>query len=168
MRKGKSFDTASPKITGVSIATFEQDWLNWQRNWKDSKREQVRQYISQVETITQGISALSSDRANFLRISASMSFSSRIPTQTQFVSRAVALESQAIALTPPPMLKDFHEELTAFVSLYKKWLQIALDAFKQENNTLIDQSNAMIPEVAGRENRLWSQLLDVKLDWGLK
>ncbi|MBF8265159.1 MAG: hypothetical protein HW384_1023 [Dehalococcoidia bacterium] len=167
MKNGQSFDTAFQKITGVSIATFEQDWLNWQRSWKDSNRELVRQYVGQVETITQGISALNSDRANFLRVSGSMSFSSRIPTQTQFVSRAVVLESKAIALTPPPMLKDFHGELSTFVSVYKRWLQIALDAFKQESNTLIDQSNAMIPEVNGRENRLRTQLYDVKFDWGL-
>lgn len=166
MKKGQSFDAAFQKITSISIATFEQDWMNWQRNWKDSKREQVRQYVGQVETITQGISALNSDRANFLRVEGYL-FSSRIPTQAPFVNRAVALESKAAALTPPPTLKDFHAELIAFLSVYKRWFQTQLDASKQESNVLVNQANDMIPEVFGRNGRLLLQLFYVKFDWGL-
>ena len=167
MKNGQSFDTAFQKTTGISVASFEQGWLGWQRNWKDSRREAIRQYINQADAIMNDISNLSQDRNNRVLIENSMPLSSRIPTQEQFVSRAVASDSKALALSPPSTLRDINTELIAYTSLYKKWLQTVLDAFKQGDNTMIEKANAMIPEVNGRELRLLSQLNDIKFDWGL-
>ena len=167
MKNGQSFDTAFQKTTGISVASFEQGWLGWQRNWKDSNREAVRQYSGEVENIIQSVTDLINDRRNFVHISASMPFSARIPADTQFVNRAITLESKTLAFTPPPLLKDFQGELTTFMTLYKKWFQIELDASKQESNALVDQANTMIPEVFGRLDSLKNQLYDVKFDWGL-
>jgi hypothetical protein len=168
LERSKSFDAAFSAVTGISLSAFEQDWIGWLRQWQDPSREQVRQYVTQVDGILKDVDAISADRAAFLGSpAASGPFSQRVPTQTQLVNRANQLAARGIALTPPDPLRAFHADLLVFLSTYQTRLQKELDAFRNNDNSLIAQANNLFPEVNGRQFLLQIQLIGIKFNYGL-
>lgn len=168
LERSKSFETSFSAVTGTTPSAFEQAWIEWLRQWQDSSREQIRQYVVQVQGILGDVDAISADRAAFIGSPAgSGPFSQRVPTQTQLVNRATQLAARGIALTPPGQLRAFHADLLVFLSTYQTWLQIQLDASIKQDNSLISQANKLIPEVNGREFLLNGQLNSVRFNYGL-
>ncbi len=158
LAKDQSFEAAFTTVSGITLAEFEQDWLKWLAQWQDLTREQVRNYLVKVEEILKDTDAISTDRSAFLNSPAgSGPFALRVPAQTEFANRAAALEGRGAALTPPTPLRELNSDLTSFLSTYKKWLQLEVDASRTSSNALVSQANAMIPEIDGRRALLRSR-----------
>jgi hypothetical protein len=169
MERGRSFEASFAAVTGVALAQFERDWTDWLSRWQDPGREQVRQYVVQVESILAEAEAISDNRAAFLAsATGSGPFSQRVSTQTQLVSRAAALAGRGNALAYPGQYREFHQELLAFLSAYQGWLQKELDAFTTGNNSFIDQANALIPEVIARRSSVNRQVNSIRFNYGLE
>jgi hypothetical protein len=168
LERTKSFEASFSAVTGITTSTFEQDWIGWLRQWQDPIREQIRQYVVQVQGILKDVDAINADRAAFLKSpAASGPFPQRVPTQTQLVNRATQAAARGIALTPPNPLRAFHADLLVFLSAYQTWLQTELDASIKQDNSLISQANNLIPEVNGREYLLNEQLNSLRFNYGL-
>ncbi|MBI4198912.1 MAG: hypothetical protein HY535_00340, partial [Chloroflexi bacterium] len=165
MAKGASFEAAFQRVTGVSLSSFEQDWRSWLGQWQDNLREGVRSYVTQVDAIMEEVAKLDSDRGAFIQASGAATFSQRVAAQTQFLERAESLESRALALSPPAPARVFHSDLAAFLLVQKRWLQRELDASRQGSNAIINEANAMIPEVSGRQGRAVDALWGIKYNW---
>jgi hypothetical protein len=166
--RSKSFEASFSAVTGTSPSAFEQDWTGWLRQWQDPSREQIRQYVVQVQGILGDVDAITADRAAFLKSPAgSAPFPQRVPTQTQLVNRASQAAARGTALAPPSPLRAFHADLVVFLATYQKWLQTELDASTRQDNSLISQANNLIPEVNGRESLLNEQLISVRFNYGL-
>ncbi|MFN3975304.1 MAG: peptidase MA family metallohydrolase [Dehalococcoidia bacterium] len=168
LKAEQTFEAAFQRVTGITLAQFEQDWLAWLRTWRDDVREQIRRYVSQVDALFTDINAIDDDRKKFIDTCGRCPYSQRIGPQTQFVERASSVESRARALSAPGLVEEFHSQLLAFVASYKRLLQKELDAYRLQNNTMIDEASAMIPEVNGRWDRVWRALYDIKFNWRLK
>ncbi|HLF03761.1 MAG TPA: hypothetical protein VI855_00865 [Dehalococcoidia bacterium] len=169
LERGKPFDASLATVTGVTLAQFERDWTGWLGRWQDPSREQVRQYVAQVESILAEVEAISEDRGAFLNSAAGAGpFAQRVPTQTQLVNRAAALTGRGNALAYPGQYGDFHQELLAFLSVFQGWLQKELDAFTTGNNSFINQANALIPEVGARQFSLHRRINSIRLNYWLE
>jgi hypothetical protein len=169
LERRRSFEVSFSGVTGVTTSEFEQDWLGWLGRWQDPSREQVRQYLLQIDGILGDIDAMRADRAAFINsLAGSGSLTQRVPTQTQFVNRATTLAGRGVALTPPLPLQAFHTDLVAFLSICRTWLQTELNASLANNNSLISQANALIPEVNGRRFSVGEQLNSIRFNYQLR
>jgi hypothetical protein len=169
LEQRRNFDAALSAVAGVTQAQFERDWTGWLGRRQDTAREQVRQYVAQVGALLADVEAIGDDRGAFLTSAAgSGSFSQRVAPQTQLVNRAKALAAQGSALAHPAQYQGLQQELAAYLATYQGWLQKELDAYSTSSNSLINQANAMIPEVNARQFSLRRQINSVQLNYQLR
>lgn len=169
IERSRSFEASFRSVTGLGTVEFERDWIAWLKAWKDPEQEAARQYIAQTELVLAGVDRLSSDRAAFLNSAAgSGPLSQRVASQSQLVSRSTQLVSQGAAIAPPDQLRDAHGELLLLLNAVRAWLQRELDGYTSSSNSLLNQANAMIPEINAREFMVRRQVNSASFNYGLE
>ncbi|MSQ06734.1 MAG: hypothetical protein EXR46_06015 [Dehalococcoidia bacterium] len=169
LERKRSFTAAFSTVTGITLTQFERDWKNWLEQREDPAREQLRQYVAEVDYMLEDAESISDDRQTFLAsAAASGPFAQRAPAQTHLVNRAAALTSWGNTLAYPVLYGEMHQELLAFLAVFQGWLQTELDASTKGDNTLVRQANAMIPEVSARKFSVRRQANSIMLVYQLQ
>lgn len=145
---------------GLPYAEFEQRFVTWLIDWEDPERAEIALYIETLEGILNSVDAISQRRAAELGSATPLVL--RITFNSALHSDAQALENTLLAMTPPEVLADLHQEALSYLDRYVQWLALQLEYVETGVNAIIIESNGMIEEINVREFLLTNGVIDVK------
>jgi hypothetical protein len=157
---GLDLNTALLSTTGISYRQFEDQFHAWLRSWSDSKRAAIEAAVVSLEAARQEQRRISEQRAASLN-------DGNLTVQAQLVAAAKVERGRLAALACPESIADVCEDGVGLFDALAKWLQLELDYYNRLDRSVLNQANAMIPEINGRTDLFVRGLLDVKFVYDL-
>ena len=165
LRGGSELGQALEEVTGISYRTFEDRFVAWLRDWEDSERAGVRDYVEILLEVLESERVIAERRA--AELGGGLPPEQLVAPRVALVNSARNLLADLEAVSPPSTLISLHGDALEYFGRLLEWLSLELEHAQTGIDARRTQANAMIPEIDARATLLRRELLSLEFNYQL-